>query len=233
MSDFETQAAIDVSQREVKRETVKKAYRYPEKLRPFVHPDFAFSAICCIAVLVYTAVCKIVYAATGEVSYVLPLIGFVLCVSASVIAPLVGKKVTGRWTVADWSISAILAVSFIYDVLAAAGSSPGMGAAPEYHLEITRVVTFGGYAILIQYPVIADFELSGQVFVDHVSMPTMLVAAALAVLFVVIPSLVVTRNERGSDEERKALRGVSIAQGVALGVMVAAFVIFFLVTWFA
>ena len=67
MSEMETQAAIDVPKQETKQEKIKKAYRYPEKLRPFVHPKFAFSAICCIAVFVYTAICKIVYAATLEI----------------------------------------------------------------------------------------------------------------------------------------------------------------------
>ena len=233
MSDFETQAAIDVPQQETKQEKVKKAYRYPEKLRPFVHPKFAFSAICCIAVFVYTAICKIVYVATLEISYVLPLIGFVVCVLASMIAPLVGKRVTGRWNISDWAMPAILAVSFVYDVMAAAGSFPGMGSAPEYWPEITRVITFDGYSILVQYPVADNFEMSGQLIVNHVPMPTMLVSAALAVLFVVIPSLVVTRNESGSEAEEKALRRVSIAQAVTLGVMVATLVIYFIVTRFA
>ena len=232
MSEMETQAAIDVPQQETKQEKIKKAYRYPEKLRPFVHPKLSFAAICCIAVFVYTAICKIVYAATLEISYVLPLTGFVLCVLASIIAPFVGKRVTGRWNISDWAMPAILAVSFVYDVMAAAGSFPGMGSAPEYWPEITRVITFDGYSILVQYPVADNFELSGETLVNHAPMPTMLVSAALAVLFVVIPSLVVTRNESGSEAEEKALRRVSIAQAVALGVMIAAFAIFFLVTWF-
>ena len=233
MSDFETQAAIDVPQQEAKQGKVKKAYRYPEKLRPFVHPKLSFAVICCIAVFVYTAICKIVYAATFEISYVLPLIGFVVCVLASMIAPLVDKRVTGRWNISDWAMPAILAVSFVYDVMAAAGSFPGMGSAPEYWPEITRVITFDGYSILVQYPVADNFELSGETLVNHVPMPTMLVSAALAVLFVVIPSLVVTRNESGSEAEEKALRRVSIAQAVALGVMVATLVIYFIVTRFA
>ena len=233
MSDFETQAAIDVPQQEAKQEKVKKAYRYPEKLRPFVHPKLSFAAICCVAVFVYTAICKIVYVATFEISYVLPLIGFVVCVLASMIAPLVGKRVTGRWNISDWAMPAILAVSFVYDVMAAAGSFPGMGSAPEYWPEITRVITFDGYSILVRYPVADNFEMSGQLIVNHVPMPTMLVSAALAVLFVVIPSLVVTRNESGSEAEEKALRRVSIAQAVTLGVMVAALVIYFIVTRFA
>ena len=233
MSEMESQAAIDVPQQEAKQEKVKKAYRYPEKLRPFVHPKLSFAVICCIAVFVYTAICKIVYAATFEISYVLPLIGFVVCVLASMIAPLVDKRVTGRWNISDWAMPAILAVSFVYDVMAAAGSFPGMGSAPEYWPEITRVITFDGYSILVQYPVADNFELSGETLVNHVPMPTMLVSAALAVLFVVIPSLVVTRNESGSEAEKKALRRVSIAQAVALGVMVATLVIYFIVTRFA
>ena len=233
MSEMESQAAIDVPQQEAKQEKVKKAYRYPEKLRPFVHPKLSFAVICCIAVFVYTAICKIVYAATFEISYVLPLSGFVVCVLASMIAPLVDKRVTGRWNISDWAMPAILAVSFVYDVMAAAGSFPGMGSAPEYWPEITRVITFDGYSILVQYPVADNFELSGETLVNHVPMPTMLVSAALAVLFVVIPSLVVTRNESGSEAEKKALRRVSIAQAVALGVMVATLVIYFIVTRFA
>ena len=232
MSEMETQAAIDEPQQEAKQEKVKKAYRYPEKLRPFVHPKFAFSAICCVAVFVYTVICKIVCAATLEVSYTLPLTGFVLCVLASIIAPFVDKKITGKWNISDWAMPAILAVSFVYDVIAAAGSFPGMGTAPAYWPEITRIITFDGYSMLVQYPIADNFEMSGQLIVNHAPMPTMLVSAALAVLFVVIPSLVVTRNESGSEAEEKALRRVSIAQAVALGVMLAAFAIFFLVTWF-
>lgn len=106
------------------------------------------------------------------------------------------------------------------------------GLRAAYWPEITRIITFDGYSILVQYPVADNFELSGETLVNHAPMPTMLVSAALAVLFVVIPSLVVTRNESGSEAEAKALRRVSIAQAVALGVMLAAFAIFFLVTWF-
>ena len=228
MSDFETQAELDVPQEETKQEKVKKARRYPEKLRPFVHPKFAFSTICCVAVFVYTAICKIVYAATFEISYALPLTGFVLCASVSMIAPFVDKKVTGRPNISDWAIPAILAVSFVYDVLAAAGSFPGMGSAPAYWPEITRVITFDGYAMLIKYPVADNFEMSGKTLVHYAPMPTMLVSAALAVLFVVIPSLVVARNESGSEAEAKALRRVSIAQAVILGVMAAILAIFFI-----
>ena len=229
MSDFETQAAIDVPQQEAKQEKVKKAYRYPEKLRPFVHPKLSFAAIACVFSFAWALMSKITLAADFWGFYLLPFGGIAVNAIYSFVALFVGKKLHGKFNIIDWLAPAILTVAFTFDLVPAIGVIGLPSLPPELSAQTTFCATLEGFMIFSVYPVAEDFVYSGDIIISHVYQPALLVSFVLLTIFTIIPSLVASKHQPGSDGENKTMFRLSVVWGVIFAVMMLALIIFVMV----
>ena len=203
MSETETQAAIDVPQQEAKQEKVKKAYRYPEKLRPFVHPELSLAAIACVCSFVWAVVCKVVFISDFWGCYFFPLVGLAVNAIYAFVALFVGKKLHGKFNIIIAELQTIM---------------PGNN--PDQFPETTIYATIDGYVLQSVYPVVEGWKHSGKIIFFHQYMPSMLVALTLLAVFTIIPSLVASKHELGSDGETKTMFRLSVVYGVIFAVMI-------------
>ena len=221
MSDFETQAAIDVPQQEAKQEKVKKAYRYPEKLRPFVHPELSLAAIACVCAFVWSVVCKVVFISDFWGCYFFPLVGLVVNAIYAFVALFVGKKLHGKFNIINWLAPAILAVAFAIDTIAELQRiMPGAGDDWGWFPETTIYATIDGYVLQSVYPVVEGWKHSGKIIFFHQYMPSMLVALTLLAVFTIIPSLVASKHLPDSAGETKTMFRLSVVYGVIFAVII-------------
>ena len=231
MSETETQAAIDVPQQEAKQEKVKKAYRYPEKLRPFVHPKLSLAAIACVFSFAWALMSKITLVADFWGFYLLPLGGIGLNVVYAFVALFVGKILHGKVNNIDWIAPAILAVAFTFDLVPAIGVIAFPSLPPELGAQTTFCATLEGFMIFAVYPVVEDFVYSGDIIISHVYQPALLISFVLLTIFTIIPSLVASKYQPGSDGENKTMFRLSVVYGVMLAAICVALAIFFMSIW--
>ena len=231
MSETETQAAIDVPQQVAKQEKVKRAYRYPEKLRPFVHPKLSLAAIACVFSFAWALMSKITLVADFWGFYLLPLGGIGLNVVYAFVALFVGKKLHGKFNNIDWIAPAILAVAFTFDLVPAIGVIGFPSLPPELGAQTTFCATLEGFMIFAVYPVVEDFVYSGDIIISHVYQPALLISFVLLTIFTVIPSLVASKHQPGSDGETKTMFRLSVVYGVMLAAICVALAIFFMSIW--
>lgn len=230
MSEMETQAAIDEPQQEAKQEKVKRAYRYPEKLRPFVHPELSLAAIACVCSFVWAVVCKVVFISDFWGCYFFPLVGLAVNAIYAFVALFVGKKLHGKFNIINWLAPTILAVAFAIDTIAELQTiMPGNN--PDQFPETTIYATIDGYVLQSVYPVLEGWKYSGKIIFFHQYMPSMLVALTLLAVFTIIPSLVASKHELGSDGETKTMFRLSVVYGVMLAAICVALAIFFMSIW--
>ena len=219
MSETETQAAIDVPQQEAKQEKVKKAYRYPEKLRPFVHPELSLAAIACVCSFVWAVVCKVVFISDFWGCYFFPLVGLAVNAIFAYVALFVGKILHGKFNIINWIAPTILAVAFAIDTIAELQTiMPGNN--PDQFPETTIYATIDGYVLQSVYPVVEGWKHSGKIIFFHQYMPSMLVALTLLAVFTIIPSLVASKHQPGSDGENKTMFRLSVVYGVIFAVII-------------
>ena len=231
MSETESQAAIDVPQQEAKQEKVKRAYRYPEKLRPFVHPKLSLAAIACVFSFAWALMSKITLVADFWGFYLLPLGGIGLNVVYAFVALFVGKKLHGKFNIINWLAPAILAVAFTFDLVPAIGVIGLPSLPPELSAQTTFCATLEGFMIFSVYPVVEDFVYSGDIIISHVYQPALLISFVLLTIFTIIPSLVASKHQPGSDGETKTMFRLSVVYGVMLAAICVALAIFFMSIW--
>lgn len=200
--------------------------RYPERLRQFVHPQLASAAIVCLAVAVYTAVYNILIVVDGYPSFEYPVAGGIVCIVLAVVLPILCRVLGGEWNIMHFLAPGVFGACFFFDVLGSLALA-FVNNQPGYAPDITFFPTFGGFVAQAVYPVVDG--VGGKITFAYVAMPTLVVALAMLVLLVVIPSLMLTKYERDSREEIRALFCVKVAYMALFAVMILTNVIRFLV----